>query len=343
MDLRESAILHILGEVKDMILADKIARMRKKNGWSQEELAGKMDVSRQAVSKWESAQSVPDLERILQLANLFEVTTDYLLKDEIEDEEFVEDRAGAAVRRVSLEEANAFLEWRRTASLRIALATFLCILSPIPLLILGAATENPAYGVSEGFAAGGGMILLLVLVSIAVALYVHCGFRNAPYAFLDREAFETEYGVNGMVRERQRAYRGTYARCNIAGACLCVLSPAALMGGALTESGVFAASMLSVTLLVAGIGVVFFVAAGVRWASMQKLLKEGEFSEQGRRQSRIKEAISAAYWLAATAVYLAWSFATDDWNATWIVWPVAGVLFAGVMALCNLFVGREEE
>ena len=73
-----------------MILADKIIRLRKKNGWSQEELADKMNVSRQAVSKWESAQSIPDLEKILQLSKLFCVTTDYLLKDDIEDEEFTE-------------------------------------------------------------------------------------------------------------------------------------------------------------------------------------------------------------------------------------------------------------
>lgn len=46
-----------------MILADKIVRLRKKNGWSQEELAQKMNVSRQAVSKWESAQTVPELEK----------------------------------------------------------------------------------------------------------------------------------------------------------------------------------------------------------------------------------------------------------------------------------------
>ena len=45
-----------------MILADKIIRLRKKNGWSQEELAEKMAVSRQAVSKWEGAQTIPDLE-----------------------------------------------------------------------------------------------------------------------------------------------------------------------------------------------------------------------------------------------------------------------------------------
>ena len=63
-----------------MILAEKIMHLRKKNGWSQEELAGKLNVSRQSVSKWESAMSVPDLDKILLMSELFEVTTDYILK-----------------------------------------------------------------------------------------------------------------------------------------------------------------------------------------------------------------------------------------------------------------------
>ena len=67
-----------------MFLADKIIALRKKKGWSQEELAEQMNVSRQSVSKWEGAQSLPDLERILKLSQLFGVSTDYLLKDELE-------------------------------------------------------------------------------------------------------------------------------------------------------------------------------------------------------------------------------------------------------------------
>ena len=91
-----------------MILADKIIRLRKKNGWSQEDLADKMNVSRQAVSKWEGAQTIPDLEKILQLSILFGVSTDYLLKDEIEDEELTDDTSSdTTVKRISIEEANA--------------------------------------------------------------------------------------------------------------------------------------------------------------------------------------------------------------------------------------------
>ena len=73
-----------------MILADKIINLRKRERWSQEDLAERLNVSRQSVSKWESAQSIPELEKILQLSRLFCVSTDYLLKDEIEAEEFVD-------------------------------------------------------------------------------------------------------------------------------------------------------------------------------------------------------------------------------------------------------------
>lgn len=155
-----------------MILADKIIRLRKKNGWSQEELAERMEVSRQAVSKWEGAQTVPDLGKILMLANLFGVTTDYLLKDELEDEEFTEE-TGSNVRRITLADAGEFLKRRKTASVRIAVATFLCIISVIPLLMLSAAAEFAALPISEGLAAGIGLAALLVIVAAAVAIYIY--------------------------------------------------------------------------------------------------------------------------------------------------------------------------
>ena len=323
-----------------MILADKIVQLRKKNGWSQEELAAQLNVSRQAVSKWEGAQSVPDLDRILQMSTLFGVTTDYLLKDEMEAEVPISGEL-SDVRRVRLDEASAYLAWRERASLRIALATFLCILSPIPLLLLSAASQVAGWGIPENQAGIAGLIVLLVIVAAAVAMFIACGSRNAPYAFLEKEPFETEYGVEGMVRERQRAYRSVYARGNILGACCCILAPVALFIGAFSGDDFLTVAMLCVTLLVAGVGVMFFITVGVRWAAMQRLLREGEFSAEDRSASRLKGAVSSAYWLVATAIYLTWSFITEDWQHTWIVWPVAGVLFGGVMALCNLRGGDE--
>ena len=100
---------------------------------------------------------------------------------------------------------------------------------------------------------------------------------------------------------------------------------------------------LCITMLVVGVGVMFFIVAGVRWASMQKLLKEGEFSDKGKQKSKITEAIETAYWLIATAIYLGWSFLTGDWHITWVLWPIAGILFAVVELICNLLINKQDK
>lgn len=326
-----------------MILADKIIRLRKKNGWSQEELADKMNVSRQAVSKWEAAQTTPDLEKILQLGNLFGVTTDYLLKDELVDEEFVEGVDETPIRKISLAEANDYLEQRKNASVQIAIATLLCIISPILIFLLLAFSECTSIPITENLAVGIGMVALFSLVTIAVVIYIRVGFKNAPYEFLEKEPFEMEYGVTGLAREKQKTYRNTYIKYNIFGTCACILSPVPLICAALSGKGLLVMIMLCVTLLTVAIGVMFFIVAGVRWASMQKLLKEGEFSEKGKQKNKIIEAIGTVYWLLATAIYLGWSFLTSNWHITWVIWPIAGVLFAVVELVCNLVIDKQVE
>lgn len=69
-----------------MKLADKIIKHRKANGWSQEEFAEKLDVSRQAVSRWENGTALPDAQNVLQISKLFNVTADYLLNDDYESD-----------------------------------------------------------------------------------------------------------------------------------------------------------------------------------------------------------------------------------------------------------------
>ena len=67
------------------MIGDKILSCRKKAGLSQEALAQELGISRQAVSRWETGEAVPDTEKIIQLSRLLEVTTDYLLLDEVEE------------------------------------------------------------------------------------------------------------------------------------------------------------------------------------------------------------------------------------------------------------------
>ena len=68
-----------------MKMSEKILLLRKKAGWSQEDLALELGVSRQSVYKWESEASLPEIDKIKAIAKLFNVSFDYLMDDEIEE------------------------------------------------------------------------------------------------------------------------------------------------------------------------------------------------------------------------------------------------------------------
>uniref|UniRef100_UPI0035A147C7 helix-turn-helix domain-containing protein n=1 Tax=Prevotella heparinolytica TaxID=28113 RepID=UPI0035A147C7 len=104
-----------------MIFADKIIMLRKKHNMSQEQLAEKLDVSRQSISKWEGAQSIPDTNKIIQLAQIFGVSIDYLLRDDIEEKDYIAEpfiESETSVRQVSMEEANEFLKFNEQTAQR---------------------------------------------------------------------------------------------------------------------------------------------------------------------------------------------------------------------------------
>ena len=220
-----------------MILADKIITLRKKAGWSQEELASQLGVTRQSVSKWEGAQSVPDLDKVVQMSRLFGVSTDYLLKDELEEEEFVATASDEPLRRVTMEQASRYLALRCAAAPKMALATFLCVISPVCLLLLAAMSEVQRFGISENAAAGIGLCILLALVAVGVSLVLSQAARVKEFDFLEKEPFETEYGVSGMVRERRRDYQETHTRRCIIAAVLCILSAVPLFAAMLRRAG----------------------------------------------------------------------------------------------------------
>ena len=328
----------------DIILAEKIMTLRKKNGWSQEELANQLSVSRQSVSKWESAQSVPELEKILMMSKLFGVTTDYLLKDDIEEEEYTlaAEEIVPVMRKVTMEEANAFLKVKDETAKYIAFGVFLCIISPITLLLLCGFSEAGVIG--ENVAVGIGCITLLLLVAMAVAIFLFCGAKASPFEYLEKESFETEYGVNGMVKECQKRYSGIYARNNVIGVCLCILGVIPIFAGILldAENGLLMIAMVCLLLLIVGIGVIFFVIAGVHWESYQKLLQEGDYTGAKKRGAKKNEKIQSVYWIVVTTIYLGWSFYTMAWHRTWIVWPVAGVLSGVIAVICSILYSKDE-
>ncbi|MFR7898678.1 MAG: helix-turn-helix domain-containing protein [Ruminococcus sp.] len=177
-----------------MILADKITEERKKNGWSQEELANQLGVSRQAVSKWESAGAVPDLQRILQMSELFGVSTDYLLKDEMKAENITYHESTESyaepLKKVTMENANEFLDMKRNGSKVVANATSMCISSPILLIVLVTMAEDGVFHVSESLATVFGCVFCLEWLRQPSFCLLHMECVNHIWNILKKNALK---------------------------------------------------------------------------------------------------------------------------------------------------------
>lgn len=325
-----------------MIFADKLINLRKKNGWSQEELAEKLEVSRQTVSKWEGALSMPDLGRMLKIAQLFGVTTVCLIKDEQEINDCAEEpenEDSSLLRRVSMEEAVEFLHLRDVIGARMALGVMMCILCPIPLILLGGAQEIGLLAVSEEFVSGLGSIILLMLVTAAVGIFIYSTMKLHSYEFLETEPIETAYGVDSMVRERKSRYSGRHSQLLIGGIMLCVLCPTPLFGVLmlLGEENDWAMTLAAAAmLLMVGIGVLCIVRTCIVWGTFQMLLEEEDYSRAQKPENRRNSAVAAIYWGTVTAVFLGYSFISGEWQRSWIIWPVAGVCYGVLEAVLQV-------
>ena len=87
-----------------------------------------------------------------------------------------------------------------------------------------------------------------------------------------------------------------------------------------------------VLLACVGIAAFLIVNAGITSDGYSKLLQEGEYSKEEKNNTLLR-AIAPVYWTVATAIYLGWSFLTNRWDITWIVWVIAGVLYGGLSTI----------
>ncbi len=328
-----------------MILADKIINERKKNGWSQEELAEMLDVSRQSVSKWEGAQSVPDLQKILKMAEIFGVSTDYLLKDEIEPENIIEHYEGNGsssvenVRKVSMEEASEFISLKKEILPKIGLGVFLCITSPVILLFLVGLQQSELCRISENACVAIGLLCLFAQIGYAVYLFITKGGKLSKYDFFEKGDFETEYGVDGMVREKLAAHESVNTRALTTGVLMCVLGAVPIViSSVLGASNFIVVSMVCLLLLLVGCAVYLFVSVCGVNSTYKMILQVDDYSRESKKKNAKLEPLTRAYWMLIVVIYLAVSFITMRWDRTWIIWAVSGVLFALIRVIAESFI-----
>ena len=210
-----------------MDFSEKIAMLRRQKNWSQEELAEKLMVTRQAVSKWESAQSMPDLDKIVQLSELLGVSTDYLLKSdrdapEAETPQRTQEKASA--RRVTREEVSRFLSLQESTAPKISLGVALCVWSPIVLIGLTALGSVFHVKIPDSVAGGLGLCVLLGMVAAAVALFLTSGTKLKEFEYLEREPIAPDADARELARKQEAVQAEVCSKLTTAGVVLCILS-----------------------------------------------------------------------------------------------------------------------
>lgn len=326
-----------------MTFSEKISALRKQKGWSQEELAEKLMVTRQAVSKWESAQSMPDLDKLVQLSEALGVSTDYLLKDEQAQSAPVPATAEQTVkpRHVTQEEARRYLQLQTAAIPKTTLGVALCVWSPIALIGLPVLRSTLNWGFPEEICSGIGLCVLLVMVAAGVALLLTASGKLREFEYLEREPIETDNGAREQALSMQREVLPICAKRNTIGVVLCILSVLplfALMCVPGVPDGYYSLAVCALLLLV-GIACLLLVRTGSMRGAVDKLLEQGDYTRENKAKSRFVGAVSAAYWLVVTAAFLFYTFGPNgngQPQCSWFIWAVAGVLYGALMAALSV-------
>ena len=289
-------------EIKEdfMILADKIINLRKKESMTQEDLAAKIGVSRQSVSKWESTMAMPDLDKIVKLSQIFGVSTDFLLDDKLGMEAIiVEDSVSESnVKTIDSEMLNDYLKIYDKIAVNVGLAISLLVSSPIPSTLL----NNPI-----------GSILTLSFVALAVGLFLISGFSSQKYDFIEKEPYDFSYGIEGVINKNMDEYKPIVSRNVIISIAIFILSPLIIM---IFENNINDDILTSIFLFIISLGAYIISHTMVKNSAFQDLLKYRNPKEQ-IRDNRLAKA-SGILWVLAIGLVIILGYQTGNWEKSWI-------------------------
>ena len=364
-------------EKLNMNLSEKIFNERRKLGLSQEQFAEKMQISRQAVSKWESGQSTPDLDKIVLMSQIFGVSTDYLLKETVDtventestiagdsiydssnsrkrdvaDAEFDEEsesnsgnaRENNFRKELTKNEVDSYMEVREKSGKRIAIGVCLCLLSLAFSCIAIMITKR--LGAPEDIQDTAAGTVMFLLLGTAIMLFIMSGLRLHIYEYLENEDFLLPDDIKLLITDKKKAYQEIFNIHITIGVILVILAIVLCM---LAETFLTYTTMKDYTDEVQGIimfgvlavAVFLFVQAGIRMGTYNILLQEQDYTKDKKRAKREGEdrmgQIAGIYWCLMCAIYLGFSFYTNDWGRSWILWPVAGCVFGAIAVAVSL-------
>lgn len=215
---------------------------------------------------------------------------------------------------------------------------FLCIMAAAIYILISAGVDN-SFSIMEQLSPFP-LIPFFVMISFAVAFFIFSGLQLQKYDYL-KKPFNLDSNVKSYVLGKKERFQTFFILQIIVGVMLCILSPLTIITLHYvnnTNERYYGVGIFLLLTLIA-IAVFLFIHAGSIMSSYKELLQEEEYSRQHKENTKFIDAVASIVWPIITAGYLLWSFLTGDWGFTWIVWPVAGILFGAFSAVCHIICG----
>lgn len=287
----------------------KLQTLRKQSNLSQEQLAQKLNVSRQAVSKWETGEGYPELDKLVQISNIFDVSLDYLIKDkETENKDYLEKTADRQlnIEFTDLSEIEDYVEMRNHLGKNIAIGVMIIICSIIlPIIMEDTHFEDIAGGI------------MLIIMGIGIGLLVMTGIRFNQLEKPELMISSTDYTY--LLAEFD-GFKSIIARNISIGVFLC------LLGVGMTI--IFDDESIGVSLmfLLIAVAVYLFITTGIEYATHKIVIGQKEFKdnniykEPGHKRKRIPLIENSVI------VYLILGFVFHLWHPGWLIFPIFAIL-----------------
>ncbi len=289
-----------------MSISENLQILRKTKNMSQEELAEKLNVSRQAVSKWESGSGYPETEKIISICEIFDCSMDELVKGKIAND---------------LKEEKSNYDSVMTSTARgIAIG--------VGITILGAAIMMTIMGMGLGGEQSPfiGVIAVLVAVVFAVPMFIVYGTRNEN--FIKKNPKVANVYSEAEIEKGNSKYTLLLA-CGISIVLLGVIAMFVLMGlKVFDESNTLPVAVL---LYFVAIGVTTLVYSGKMKEKFDIETYNKQNTEEAQAESNKIGKVCGVIMLIATAIFLTLGFTLNLWYINWVVFPIGGIL-CGIVA-----------
>ena len=298
-----------------MEFSTKLQMLRKEKGLSQEALADQLNVSRQAVSKWESGNGYPETDKIIMISEFFDVSLDYLMKDQ--SEPVISDKESQYF--MTSQKIKDYLSKKRIFGLKLAsLVSMIIFATMIPLFCDGQSYETI------------GNVLWLVIVGLCVALLIVTAISNEGLEKLEKKNINMSYGDQVELQNKYMKFKQRFGISIAVGVFLIIVSVAS---GYLIDEYTHNEVLVGVVLFICvGVAVFIFINQGVKDGAYRFLVQNKEYVKEVKKSDNSVFGITMPL---AAMIFLVLGFTKGLWHPGWLVFPITAIISVGIDKFIN--------